>query len=495
MEKFKSYRLTLGRRQCLALRFLTFAAFIFLISGTIHAKAEQLTSSISWEVTPDGTLLIQGTGEMPDFKFDKPKYWRKKEYEGKIKKIVIGEGITAIGTYNFYNCSLFKGNSLSTVHSVEFPSTLTEIGLGAFGGNNIPELELPVNLRIIGVGAFQNSRRLKDVTITSPELSIWSGAFENCPELEEVNFNNAAVSLSRRAFYEDKALASVKNAANLRLAPGLGFAEVFKNTPVQSLDDITASAEKPAGETSCPVPDGEWDIEYADGGQVYAGEYVRLNFNGTMPDDNTSKEIKAPFGYISSWDDQGSSSLIGLSRPTLSGEKIRVKGIGYVNSEDERYNVEKDLTITYNKDRNSVIILDSDYPDNPVEYLDYHRLRIPEDVFNTGYSGMISYEDRGDDVIGVSFYRDEDKVVMKTVVMHPFMAPPTEVSFYSGRIEGHEIKFTRKIEDLVYDLTDETALDPPFPDWDDIESSGTPCENSIFHYASCLYLDNILLEP
>lgn len=108
---------------------------------------------------------------------------------------------------------------------------------------------------------------------------------------------------------------------------------------------------------------------------------------------------------------------------------------------------------------------------------------------------MISYEDRGDDVIGVSFHRDGDKVVMKTVVMHPLMAPPTEVSFYSGKIEGHEIKFTRKIEDLVYDLTDETALDPPFPDWDDIESSGTPCENSIFHYASCLYLDNILLEP
>lgn len=58
---------------------LAVIAFITFITGSINAKEQKLTSSISWEVSEDGTLRIQGTGAMPDFEFDKPKYWRKKD--------------------------------------------------------------------------------------------------------------------------------------------------------------------------------------------------------------------------------------------------------------------------------------------------------------------------------------------------------------------------------------------------------------------------------
>ena len=76
---------------------LLFALQTFVAS----AKPKQLTPTITWELQKDGTLMITGTGDMPDFKYSTDEFWRKKKILKKIKKIVIGEGITSIGDYNF----------------------------------------------------------------------------------------------------------------------------------------------------------------------------------------------------------------------------------------------------------------------------------------------------------------------------------------------------------------------------------------------------------
>ncbi len=198
---------------------------------------------------------------------------------------------------------------------------------------------------------------------------------------------------------------------------------------------------------------------------------------------------------MSSWDDQGGSSFLKFSTPEILGDKVKVTGSGYTDDGEERTNMVTDYIITYDKTKNSVTLHHPEDPDSKVEYLDIDRLRIPEDVFNKEYTGRITYEDRGEDIISVNLYRDGKKVVMQTVLLHPFMAPPTVVTFYSGIIDGHEIKFTRKIEELVYNLQEENALDLPCPDWKTIDSTGDPCDNTITHYTSCLYLDSILLEP
>lgn len=57
---------------------ITVFTLSFCFSAVAEAKTEKLTSAITWENTTEGTLLIQGVGEMPDFEFDKPRYWRKK---------------------------------------------------------------------------------------------------------------------------------------------------------------------------------------------------------------------------------------------------------------------------------------------------------------------------------------------------------------------------------------------------------------------------------
>ena len=120
--------------------------FVCLTPADLYAKkVKQLTPTITWEIRGD-TLVISGTGDMPD---------NKQPWHSKIKKIrhlIINDGITRIGNENFargrrYNYA-FK--------SIIFPTTLREIGEGAFRGANLWELKLPAGLREIEDFAFRN---------------------------------------------------------------------------------------------------------------------------------------------------------------------------------------------------------------------------------------------------------------------------------------------------------------------------------------------------
>lgn len=52
------------------------------------AKPVNITADITWELLPDGTLVINGSGSMPNMDVRKPQHWQKKKYEGKIISIL-----------------------------------------------------------------------------------------------------------------------------------------------------------------------------------------------------------------------------------------------------------------------------------------------------------------------------------------------------------------------------------------------------------------------
>lgn len=93
-----------------------------------HAsKPKKLTKTITWELKDDGTLIISGKGDMPDY-YDST--WKKSpwyKYSSKkhilIESVIIEEGITSIGDYAFYN------NSITTL---TIPNSVTNIGIEAF---------------------------------------------------------------------------------------------------------------------------------------------------------------------------------------------------------------------------------------------------------------------------------------------------------------------------------------------------------------------------
>lgn len=150
-----------------------------------------------------GTLTISGIGMTPNFRNDsvsQPWYeWRDES----IKKVVVEEGITALGDYFFYNVR---------AADFELPSTLTTIGNYTLSGINSAEsITLPEGLTSIGNNAFYYSTNLKSITIPAAVTKIGSSAFENCLSLESVVFADmySDISVGSKAFLRCPQLKSV----------------------------------------------------------------------------------------------------------------------------------------------------------------------------------------------------------------------------------------------------------------------------------------------
>lgn len=103
------------------------------------------------------TLIIDGTGAI-----DSNMFWGTST----IKKLVIEEGITSIGSGAFGHC----------VTEITLPETLITIGTNAFYQSDFESVKLPESLISIGNGAFQESG-LKEIEIGKNVKSIGENAF------------------------------------------------------------------------------------------------------------------------------------------------------------------------------------------------------------------------------------------------------------------------------------------------------------------------------
>ena len=103
-------------------------------------------NNITWnfdEVT--GTLTLSGSGKMYNLSPGEGAEWHA--YYHKVKKIVINEGISSIGTNAFYG--------LDEAESIKIPNSVKTIYSGALQGcESIEEVHLPNNLTNIGTDAF-----------------------------------------------------------------------------------------------------------------------------------------------------------------------------------------------------------------------------------------------------------------------------------------------------------------------------------------------------
>ena len=93
-------------------------------TGQISEEAvveNQMLGNINWSIS-NGTLTISGSGDMPNYNWIKTDVFNGTGYStapwedesSKIKKIVVGRGITKIGDYAFAGCTSLNAVSISS---------------------------------------------------------------------------------------------------------------------------------------------------------------------------------------------------------------------------------------------------------------------------------------------------------------------------------------------------------------------------------------------
>ncbi len=124
-------------------------------SVTVENPSVMLTGQcgddVTYSLSNDGHLVIEGTGEMYPYVFSFDSW---EDYDGEITNVEIKEGVTSLCVYAFDDCE-----NLTSVH---LPESLTGIGAYAFSGcKKLESVSIPKNVSIIGRDAFRGCSNLK----------------------------------------------------------------------------------------------------------------------------------------------------------------------------------------------------------------------------------------------------------------------------------------------------------------------------------------------
>lgn len=151
-----------------------------------------LSGSCSWYSDMNGKLWIDGEGAMANYSSYEATPWAKNNRTP--NEVVIGEGVTAIGSYAFADVS---------IADVEMPDmSLRQVGEAAFKGSLIKTIWMSESTISIGKEAFAGCTELKDINIPESLESVGDYAFSGCTALNEyrMQFGENLKTVGEHAF-------------------------------------------------------------------------------------------------------------------------------------------------------------------------------------------------------------------------------------------------------------------------------------------------------
>ena len=186
--------------------------------ANVSIASGNLEGGLAWNLTKAGTLTISGQGAMPDFGSIGDQPWSANS--DKIRKVVIENGVTSVGSCAFWNCGVL---------SAEISTSVTAIGNSAFRGSGIISVTIPSSVKTIGDSAFRECENLSSVTVCEGVETIEQNAFRSCAKLASIALPSTIGEVGAAAFIQ------CQNMSSATFAPGsrqvkLGddlFAECF----------------------------------------------------------------------------------------------------------------------------------------------------------------------------------------------------------------------------------------------------------------------------
>ena len=232
---------------------------------------------LHWEVSTGvlsgKTLTISGTGVMPDFNFPEGNlapWWNYEalgmltsfgnfKLEGELKKVVIKDGVTNVGSYALFCLPAATQVTLpdsvtrigrygiamcSKLTGMSIPKGVTEIGDFGLAGNGLTAVTLPDGLQSLGRGAFDSCTSLTNTTLPAAITAVPGKCFANCTKLLTADYKGEVTTIGERAFEGCKSLVTAPIPATVTELGASAFSSCV------ALTDVTL----PAGVAA--IPDG-----------------------------------------------------------------------------------------------------------------------------------------------------------------------------------------------------------------------------------------------
>ena len=217
-------------------------------SAVTWTKTE--SDGLTWTLYEDGTLNISGTGEMRGYNA----YSIKSPAcdNSNIKNVVIEDGITSIGSFAFYGCSLTN---------IRIPGSVTSIGKYALDDcMSLTSVTIPGSVSSIGEYAFSDCRNLTDATILDGVTSIENRAFWGCSRLTSVTIPNSVTNIGESAFWHCSELTSVTIPDGVTSIEDYVFNGCYSLTSITIPNSVTSIGnyvfDGCGSLTSITIPDG-----------------------------------------------------------------------------------------------------------------------------------------------------------------------------------------------------------------------------------------------
>ena len=230
---------------------------------------------LHWEVSTGvlsgKTLTISGTGVMPDFNFPEGNlapWWNYEalgmltsfgsfKLEGELKKVVIKDGVTNVGSYALFFLPAATQVTLpesvtsigrygiamcSKLTGMSIPKGVTEIDDFGLAGDGLTAVTLPDGLQSLGRGAFDACTSLTNTTLPAAITAVPGKCFADCTKLLNVKYAGTVTAIGDLAFESCKSLVTAPIPETVTEIGASAFAGCT------ALTDVTI----PAGVTAIP---------------------------------------------------------------------------------------------------------------------------------------------------------------------------------------------------------------------------------------------------